>query len=115
MGFDTAHRNDTMVNLIGLAGRAASTARRFGKNCGPTSAGETSPCPTPNGMWRGLLLAMVFTLLVSDRLNGDDRATPAVKLLAHWPLREDARDIVGSGHARPENVKFADGGAHFNV
>lgn len=36
------------------------------------------------------------------------------RLIAHWPLRADARDQVGSAHGKPLHVTFADGAAHFN-
>ena len=54
---------------------------------------------------------LVMTVLLHDaNLNAGNNA----KLLAHWPLREDARDTVGSAHGMPENLRFENGSAIFN-
>ena len=34
---------------------------------------------------------------------------PAAKLLAHWPLAQDARDVVGTLHGKPKNIEFGRG------
>lgn len=67
------------------------------------------------------LLAAAFVALSFDRLIAEESPPLPVKLLAHWPLLEDARDIVGSAFGTPENVKFSGGpagsptgGAFFN-
>src|SRR5687768_3495862 len=45
---------------------------------------------------------------------GAEPAAPSAKLLAHWPLRDDARDVVGAAHGTPRDVRFAGGAARFN-
>ena len=42
------------------------------------------------------------------------RADDGPKLVAHWPLRQDARDVVGSLHGQVEGVVFGQDGATFN-
>lgn len=42
------------------------------------------------------------------------RADDGPKLVAHWPLRQDARDVVGSLHGQAEAVVFGQNGATFN-
>lgn len=59
-----------------------------------------------------ILMAAAIIVLDAGRLIAEDPKTAPAKLLAHWPLREDARDVVGPAHGKPENVKF-DGGAAF--
>src|SRR5687767_6444811 len=60
------------------------------------------------------IVPVVMLLLVAGCTAGAERPPSAPKLLAHWPLREDARDGVGSAHGTPRNVRFADGAARFN-
>jgi len=59
----------------------------------------------------GGLLAIALIGLGWAQLIADDSAKGSAKLLAHWPLREDARDVVGSAHGKPENVTFGVGPA----
>ena len=66
--------------------------------------------------WVMATVGFVAVLAQGAVLFGSDeqRTQEPAKLLAHWPLREDARDVVGSAHGKPVNVKFADGAAIFN-
>ncbi|MGE0608853.1 MAG: LamG-like jellyroll fold domain-containing protein [Pirellulales bacterium] len=65
---------------------------------------------------RCLLLASLAFLaaLPAMPLVGEEPAKPAARLVAHWPLEHDARDIVGTAHGEPQNVTFSEQGAAFN-
>ncbi len=64
--------------------------------------------------WRwSVCFVMCGVLLGSDPVRAENPA-PAAKLIAHWPLREDARDVVGAAHGLPENLTFDGGAAIFN-
>lgn len=64
--------------------------------------------------WRwGVCFVMCGVLLGSDPVRAET-PVPAAKLIAHWPLREDARDVVGAAHGSPENLAFDGGAAVFN-
>lgn len=54
----------------------------------------------------------VFLIALVVGFNSVRAAEP--KLLAHWPLRDDAKDVVGSAHGTAHNVRFGDGAARFN-
>ena len=62
---------------------------------------------------RGVLLAAI---VISGRgqLRSDDKDPPPARLVAHWPLQSDARDIVGTAHGQPEQLTFGKRGALFN-
>ncbi|MBM4073252.1 MAG: LamG domain-containing protein [Planctomycetes bacterium] len=59
-----------------------------------------------------VLCAPAPAFLGSDEPSKQD--PEVVKLIAHWPLRDDARDQVGTAHGKPANVTFANGAADFN-
>lgn len=72
---------------------------------------------------RKFLKTTAASAAVVPLLAGQSLSAPAAlpKLIAHWPLRGDARDHVGTAHGQAENVKFggqpagpASGGAVFN-
>ena len=69
--------------------------------------------PIRSMAWTCLLLA-TFATLGSERLDAGERTPPATRLVAHWPLRTDARDVVGEAHGRPEHVTFDEHGATFD-
>lgn len=59
-------------------------------------------------------LAVLWIGFACSVAKADD-AAPSPKLVAHWPLREDTRDVVGTSHGKPTNVTFAGvKGAAFN-
>ncbi len=61
-----------------------------------------------------LLLWLAAMLLVSSGAVLAAEPIRPAKLVAHWPLREDARDVVGALHGQPEQVVFDKEGAKFN-
>lgn len=54
-----------------------------------------------------LVVGLFAAWLVSAAVRADEPA----KLIAHWPLSANARDVVGSAHGKPLNVKFGSGDA----
>lgn len=68
--------------------------------------------------WFMTTIGVVMALVQQTAIFGSDRPSPqepvSPKLIAHWPLREDSRDIVGAASGKPVNVVFADGAAIFN-
>jgi hypothetical protein len=63
---------------------------------------------------RSVYLATALLSFVAVHAVVAEPASSTTKLLAHWPLRDDARDVVGGSHGTPRNVRFGDGAARFN-
>ena len=71
-----------------------------------------------------LCLAAIAASTGWQLLETADSAVPAVssvRLIAHWPLSQDARDVVGTLDGQPKNIEFGRGtdgskksGAFFN-
>lgn len=58
-----------------------------------------------------LALASFFVV----RSAASEEVEPRVpRLVAHWPLKKDARDVVGTSHGKAEHVKFGAKGAIFD-
>jgi hypothetical protein len=60
------------------------------------------------------LLLVAFAILRLEQLSAEEETPLSAKLVAHWPLRKDARDVVGAAHGEPERVTFGERGAVFN-
>jgi hypothetical protein len=60
------------------------------------------------------LLAFLAIPFAAERLAAADDPPAAPRLIAHWPLRGDARDSIGAAHGEAENVAFDGRGAAFN-
>jgi hypothetical protein len=62
--------------------------------------------------WGMFMVAAIWANLAP--LVAEESAPSAARLVAHWPLRDDARDVVGVAHGQPEHVSFDGHGATFN-
>ena len=56
-----------------------------------------------------LCLATIGASVGLQLLDAAEPVAPAAKLLAHWPLAHDARDVVGTLHGQPMNIEFGRG------
>ena len=62
-----------------------------------------------NRILTSLCLAILATTAGLELPVSAEPAVPAAKLLAHWPLAHDARDVVGTLHGQPMNIEFGRG------
>jgi hypothetical protein len=55
-------------------------------------------------------LARIGAFVGLELLAAGEFAVTAPKALAHWPLAQDARDVIGTVHGKPKNIEFGRGG-----
>ncbi len=53
-----------------------------------------------------LCLAAIGVSVGVELLEAAEPDLSAAKLVAHWPLAEDARDVIGSRHGKPASIEF---------
>ena len=53
-----------------------------------------------------LCQATVALSVGAEQTSAAELDQPTAKLIAHWPLVEDADDVIGSRHGRPSNIAF---------
>ena len=67
---------------------------------------QTQPRNDPFRKGVALCLVAIAASVGLAPLDTAESAVPAAKLLAHWPLAQDARDVVGSLDGELKNIEF---------
>ncbi len=63
---------------------------------------------------RGGILCAGLAIITHSMTRADDAPNLPAKLVAYWPLKGDARDVVGNRHGEAEHLKFGEHGATFD-